>query len=140
MPDVRAAGPFSRWERSVARRYLFAKRKNGGVALISVISFSAVMLSTSTVTLRAFPNNAIPSNKPISRSKPPPYTTTAGHTGYVTFSNRGTRVTDAPAAIVGRNTSGSGSPGNNSCMRAMKAGDTSNRWSSRRMSIAPCRS
>ncbi len=45
MPDARAAGPFSRWERSVARRYLFAKRKNGGVALISVISFSAVMLA-----------------------------------------------------------------------------------------------
>lgn len=45
MPDVRAAGPFSRWERSVARRYLFAKRKNGGVALIAVISFSAVMLA-----------------------------------------------------------------------------------------------
>ena len=39
MPDARAAGPFSRWERSVARRYLFAKRKNGGVALISIISF-----------------------------------------------------------------------------------------------------
>lgn len=45
MPDVRAAGPFSRWERSVARRYLFAKRKNGGVALIAVISFCAVMLA-----------------------------------------------------------------------------------------------
>jgi lipoprotein-releasing system permease protein len=45
MPDIRAAGPFSRWERSVARRYLFAKRKNGGVALISVISFCAVMLA-----------------------------------------------------------------------------------------------
>ena len=45
MTDARAAGPFSRWERSVARRYLFAKRKNGGVALISIISFSAVMLA-----------------------------------------------------------------------------------------------
>ncbi len=45
MPDARAAGPFSRWERSVARRYLFAKRKNGGVALIAVISFCAVMLA-----------------------------------------------------------------------------------------------
>jgi lipoprotein-releasing system permease protein len=45
MPDARAAGPFSRWERSVARRYLFAKRKNGGVALISIISFCAVMLA-----------------------------------------------------------------------------------------------
>ncbi|HJV42457.1 lipoprotein-releasing ABC transporter permease subunit [Caulobacter sp.] len=45
MPETRAAGPFSRWERSVARRYLFAKRKNGGVALISIISFCAVMLA-----------------------------------------------------------------------------------------------
>jgi lipoprotein-releasing system permease protein len=39
MADLRAAGAFSRWERSVAWRYLLAKRKNGGVALISVISF-----------------------------------------------------------------------------------------------------
>jgi len=45
MADLRAAGPFSRWERSVAWRYLFAKRKNGGVALIAVISFCAVMLA-----------------------------------------------------------------------------------------------
>ena len=45
MSALRAAGPFSRWERSVARRYLFAKRKNGGVALISMISFCAVMLA-----------------------------------------------------------------------------------------------
>lgn len=45
MADLGAAGPFSRWERSVAWRYLLAKRKNGGVALISVISFCAVMLA-----------------------------------------------------------------------------------------------
>jgi len=45
MADLRAAGPFSRWERSVAWRYLLAKRKNGGVALIAVISFCAVMLA-----------------------------------------------------------------------------------------------
>ena len=45
MADFRAAGPFSRWERSVAWRYLLAKRKNGGVALIAVISFCAVMLA-----------------------------------------------------------------------------------------------
>ncbi len=45
MSDLRAAGPFSRWELSVAWRYLLAKRKNGGVALISVISFCAVMLA-----------------------------------------------------------------------------------------------
>jgi len=45
MADFRAAGPFSRWERSVAWRYLLAKRKNGGVALIAVISFCAVMMA-----------------------------------------------------------------------------------------------
>jgi len=45
MADLRAAGPFSRWERSVAWRYLLAKRKNGGVALIAVISFCAMMLA-----------------------------------------------------------------------------------------------
>ncbi|MBI1683130.1 lipoprotein-releasing ABC transporter permease subunit [Caulobacter hibisci] len=39
------AGPFGTWERTVAWRYLRTKRKNGGVALISVISFSAVMLA-----------------------------------------------------------------------------------------------
>lgn len=39
------AGPFGIWERTVAWRYLRTKRKNGGVALISVISFSAVMLA-----------------------------------------------------------------------------------------------
>jgi len=39
------AGPFGTWERMVAWRYLRTKRKNGGVALISVISFSAVMLA-----------------------------------------------------------------------------------------------
>ena len=39
------AGPVGIWERTVAWRYLRTKRKNGGVALISVISFSAVMLA-----------------------------------------------------------------------------------------------
>ena len=45
MSELKAAGPFSHWERSVAWRYLLAKRKNGGVALIAVISFCAVMLA-----------------------------------------------------------------------------------------------
>lgn len=39
------AGPFGTWERTVAWRYLRNKRKNGGVALIAVISFAAVMLA-----------------------------------------------------------------------------------------------
>ncbi len=40
-----AAGPFGTWERTVAWRYLRNKRKNGGVALIAIISFAAVMLA-----------------------------------------------------------------------------------------------
>jgi len=40
-----AAGPFGAWERTVAWRYLRNKRKNGGVALIAIISFAAVMLA-----------------------------------------------------------------------------------------------
>jgi len=40
-----AAGPFGVWERTVAWRYLRNKRKNGGVALIAIISFAAVMLA-----------------------------------------------------------------------------------------------
>jgi lipoprotein-releasing system permease protein len=39
------AGPFGTWERTVAWRYLRNKRKNGGVALIAIISFAAVMLA-----------------------------------------------------------------------------------------------
>lgn len=39
------AGPFGTWERTVAWRYLRNKRKNGGVALIAIISFAAVMMA-----------------------------------------------------------------------------------------------
>ena len=38
-PAETAAAPFSKWERSIAVRYLRTKRKNGGVALISGIAF-----------------------------------------------------------------------------------------------------
>lgn len=37
-----AAPPFGAWERSIAGRYLRAKRKDGGVALISIISFLGI--------------------------------------------------------------------------------------------------
>ncbi len=40
-----SAPPFSAWELSLAARYLRAKRKEGGVALISIISFLGVMAS-----------------------------------------------------------------------------------------------
>ena len=46
-----AAPPFSRWEQSVAARYLRAKRKNGGGALISVISFVGIMLAVAVLII-----------------------------------------------------------------------------------------
>jgi lipoprotein-releasing system permease protein len=49
--DLRPAAPFSAWERSVASRYLRATRKNGGVALISVISFIGIMLAVAVLII-----------------------------------------------------------------------------------------
>ena len=46
---VRPAGPFSAWERSIAARYLRAKKKQGGVALVSIISFIGVMLAVAVL-------------------------------------------------------------------------------------------
>jgi lipoprotein-releasing system permease protein len=43
--------PFSAWERSIAIRYLFTKRRNGGVALISVISFAAIALAVAALII-----------------------------------------------------------------------------------------
>jgi lipoprotein-releasing system permease protein len=45
------AAPFSVWERTVAGRYLRAKRKQGGVALISVISFVGIMLAVAALII-----------------------------------------------------------------------------------------
>jgi lipoprotein-releasing system permease protein len=45
------AAPFSAWERTVAGRYLRAKRKQGGVALISVISFVGIMLAVAALII-----------------------------------------------------------------------------------------
>jgi lipoprotein-releasing system permease protein len=47
--DVRPAGPFSGWERSVARRYLRPRRKEGWVALISVIAFLGIALAVAVL-------------------------------------------------------------------------------------------
>ena len=43
------AAPFGAWERALAGRYLRAKRSHGGVALISIISFVAIMLSVAVL-------------------------------------------------------------------------------------------
>jgi len=49
--EVRPAAPFGVWERTVAARYLRTKRKNGGVALISTISFVGVMLAVAVLII-----------------------------------------------------------------------------------------
>ena len=45
------AAPFSAWERSIAMRYLLAKRSQGGVALISLISFAAIALAVAALVI-----------------------------------------------------------------------------------------
>ncbi|HWA62522.1 MAG TPA: lipoprotein-releasing ABC transporter permease subunit [Caulobacteraceae bacterium] len=45
------AAPFSAWERFIAARYLRAKRSQGGVALISVISFVAITLAVGALVI-----------------------------------------------------------------------------------------
>jgi lipoprotein-releasing system permease protein len=44
-------GPFSLWERSIAGRYLRTKRRDGGVALISAISFIGVTLAVAVLII-----------------------------------------------------------------------------------------
>ena len=45
------AAPFGLWERMLAGRYLRAKRSQGGVALISVISFIGILLAVATLII-----------------------------------------------------------------------------------------
>jgi lipoprotein-releasing system permease protein len=44
MTDVRSAGPFSAWERAIAGRYLRPKRKEGWLAVVTVLSFLGISL------------------------------------------------------------------------------------------------
>ena len=52
-PDARSFGapPFSAWEREIAARYLRARRDEGGVALIAVISFVAITLAVGVLII-----------------------------------------------------------------------------------------
>ena len=43
------APPFGAWERMLAGRYLRAKRSQGGVALISIISFTGIMVAVAVL-------------------------------------------------------------------------------------------
>ncbi|MGH6970148.1 MAG: ABC transporter permease, partial [Caulobacteraceae bacterium] len=45
------AAPFSAWEREIAFRYLRARRSEGGVALISIISFLGIMLAVAVLII-----------------------------------------------------------------------------------------
>jgi lipoprotein-releasing system permease protein len=47
--DLRPAAPFGLWERSIALRYLRTKRKNGGVAILSIISFAGIALGVAAL-------------------------------------------------------------------------------------------
>jgi lipoprotein-releasing system permease protein len=48
---VRPAGAFSGWERAIAGRYLRTKKKDGGVALISIISFIGITLAVAVLII-----------------------------------------------------------------------------------------
>ncbi len=48
-PNGGRAPPFGYWERMLAGRYLRAKRSEGGVALISIISFIGIMLAVAVL-------------------------------------------------------------------------------------------
>jgi lipoprotein-releasing system permease protein len=51
MTDLTAAPPFGAYERTLAARYLRAKRQHGGVALISIISFVGIMLAVAVLII-----------------------------------------------------------------------------------------
>ena len=46
-----SAAPFGAWERAIAIRYLLTKRRHGGVALISAISFAAIALAVAALII-----------------------------------------------------------------------------------------
>jgi lipoprotein-releasing system permease protein len=49
--DAKPASAFSGWERAIAGRYLRAKRKDGGVAIISIISFIGITLAVAVLII-----------------------------------------------------------------------------------------
>ncbi len=51
LPSDNPAKPFGQWERSLASRYLRTKRKNGGVALISWISFGGITVAVAALII-----------------------------------------------------------------------------------------
>ncbi len=50
-PQIRPAGAFSQWERTIAMRYIRARRKEGGLAFVSVLSFFGIMASVALLVI-----------------------------------------------------------------------------------------
>ena len=50
-PGASHAPPFGAWERMLAGRYLRARRSQGGVALIAIISFAAIMVAVAVLII-----------------------------------------------------------------------------------------
>ena len=50
-PEIKPAKPFSAWELGLAWRYLRARRKVGGIALIAIISFLGIMLGVMVLVI-----------------------------------------------------------------------------------------
>ena len=50
-PQFLRSAPFGGWERAIALRYLRAKRRQGGIALIAAISFIAVTLAVAALII-----------------------------------------------------------------------------------------
>jgi lipoprotein-releasing system permease protein len=51
MSPAGRSGPFGLWERTLASRYLRARKENGGVALISIISFIGIFLAVAVLII-----------------------------------------------------------------------------------------
>jgi lipoprotein-releasing system permease protein len=51
MSQAGRSGPFGQWERTLASRYLRARKENGGVALISIISFLGIFLAVAVLII-----------------------------------------------------------------------------------------
>jgi lipoprotein-releasing system permease protein len=51
MSKAGRSGPFGLWERTLAARYLYARKEQGGVALISIISFVGIFLAVSVLII-----------------------------------------------------------------------------------------
>ena len=79
-PEIKPAKPFSAWELGLAWRYLRARRKEGGIALIAIISFLGIMLGVMVLVIVMSVMNGFTSERPRGESY--------GASGRATFAHR----------------------------------------------------